>query len=502
MPQLVTPGNMRGGAGQRQQPPAQIIDVGKEPGLKNAFLSGRISNLAAPFIYHDPGKDIAYILMPMEMNLRTEDQQRAIGMLTQNVMRGMPNESKRAYLLQPKTFFTMQSLMEAILEKDGVTPEMLKAQQEKSDLLRDLVRMNDEPTIRETVRKNDEKIDAAIFEMLGLNLDSAAQANREDIYNKLISLEKVLVEESTYGKKVGIRAKAIETLQKTPTRETLLQQLTESDDAETREYLITVGRQLLDYTFFQQLSTRIDAAADEVTRAKLIGLRKEVQDTRVKIEQSQREFMQEKAQLINTIITSDKPMETAVANERMIDEAFLQVVDANIKQATQQAQGADLIKALGGVREIAMQIMAQRQPPEMQIINSLLQVKYPDETRAMLEELKEMTDDRFLKVMGQMAEQLAQQDRTDLSAKLTQIMIQAREILPKYTPELEAARVKKLESLEDEVDGTPAGSGDVPAAPVTPAAPEKKRSRSSEGILLGGGAPPVPPAGKIEIARR
>jgi hypothetical protein len=134
MPQLITPNTLR--AAGREQPLIQVIDVGREPALKAALLSGRLTNLAAPFIYHDPAKQLALVLMPMELNLNDLEQQRVIGQLTQVVMRGLPEDAPRAYLLQPKVFFSLQSLIEAILEADGVTPEMLRAQRARGSLAR------------------------------------------------------------------------------------------------------------------------------------------------------------------------------------------------------------------------------------------------------------------------------------------------------------------------------------------------------------------------------
>jgi hypothetical protein len=474
MSSIMTPGNLRSG-GSRNQAPVQVVDVGREPALKSAFLSGRITNLAAPFIYHDPSKEIAFILMPMELNLRNEDQQKVIGQLTQIVMRGLPADAPKAYLLQPKSFFTMQSLMEAILEKDGVTPEMLQAEREKSDLLRDLIRTTDEGALREMARKNDAKVDATMFELLALNIDAAIQAGREDVVNQLSGIEKILMDETAYGKKMAVRVAALEALQKSPTRETLLAQLTDAPDIETREMLISMGRQLLDYQFFQSLSTRIDATTDANEKNKLITLRKEIQDTRVKIENAQREALNAKAQLVNHILTSQTPLETARANADQIDETFLAVLQANIQQAQQQGQSADLVKALSGVQQIAMQIVAERQPPEVQIINALLQAKYPDETEKVLHELANMVDERFVQYMGQTAEQLAQQDRTDASAKLTQIMIQARSILPKY----------------DASKDQPSAASATPAV----AAPEAKAPPKQE-------PPPSAPKPTIEIAKK
>ena len=90
MPQLITPNNMRsGGAGRGPASmTAQVLDVGREPALKSALLSGRLQNLTAPFLYHDPDKQLALVLMPMEMGATDMEQQRIIGQMTQNVMRG------------------------------------------------------------------------------------------------------------------------------------------------------------------------------------------------------------------------------------------------------------------------------------------------------------------------------------------------------------------------------------------------------------------------------
>src|SRR6266852_4146077 len=163
MPQLVTPG----GASRQQPVTAQVIDVGRDPALKSALLSGRLQNLTAPFIYHDPAKEIAYILMPMELGMRDMDQQRIIGQLTQAVMRGLPEDAPRGYLLQPKVFFSFQSLVEAILEKDGITPDMLKEQQARAS------------SRGSSLRENNAKVDANLLELLSASIDANLDAGRE-----------------------------------------------------------------------------------------------------------------------------------------------------------------------------------------------------------------------------------------------------------------------------------------------------------------------------------
>ncbi|HQY24306.1 MAG TPA: hypothetical protein PLL45_05480, partial [Thermoflexales bacterium] len=119
----------------------------------------------------------------------------------------------------------------------------------------------------------------------------------------------------------------------------------------------------------------------------------------------------------------------------------------------------ELFKALGTVYQIGTQIMTERQPPEVQVINALLSAKYPDETEKMLIQLRDTgADDRLTAVMGQLAEQLAQEDRSDTAAKLTSIMLQAGRILPKYDPDKDPGN-----------ETPPPGSGPTPP----PEAPKK-----------------------------
>lgn len=82
------------------------------------------------------------------------------------------------------------------------------------------------------------------------------------------------------------------------------------------------------------------------------------------------------------------------------------------------------------------------------MVNMLLAAKYPEETEKLLGEWKDTLDDRFISVLAQFADQLAQQDRTDLSAKLTKVMTQARKILPKYDPSREPNQPSPKPTIE------------------------------------------------------
>src|SRR5690242_1335165 len=112
----------------------QIIDVGRDPTGKERLLSGRVNLITCPncgyrgmvgtpLMYHDPSKSMAVIYVPLELNLDPSARQKLIGDLTNALMRSLPEEAPKGYLLQPKEALTMQGLVDVVLEADGITQD-------------------------------------------------------------------------------------------------------------------------------------------------------------------------------------------------------------------------------------------------------------------------------------------------------------------------------------------------------------------------------------------
>src|SRR5262245_50708636 len=90
-----------------------IVDVGKEPRLKEMLLRGQINALSCPncgyrgalsmpMLYHDPVKQLALVLMPPELGLKRDEEERQIGKLTNALMESIPQEQRKMYMLQPQ----------------------------------------------------------------------------------------------------------------------------------------------------------------------------------------------------------------------------------------------------------------------------------------------------------------------------------------------------------------------------------------------------------------
>jgi hypothetical protein len=81
----------------------------------------------------------------MNLNVKEADQQKMIGRLTQQVMSNLAPEKRKAYLLQPQQFFNLKTMIETILQADGITPEMLAKEETRLNFLQELIDATDGP---------------------------------------------------------------------------------------------------------------------------------------------------------------------------------------------------------------------------------------------------------------------------------------------------------------------------------------------------------------------
>ena len=152
----------------------QIFDVTSDPGAKQRLLSGSSNyaacpqcgfsgSLATPLIYHDAGKELLLSYFPPELNMPVNEQEKLIGTLINQVVNQLAPEKRKAYLLQPKSFLTFQSLIEQILGADGITPEMLQTRQQQASLIQHLVTASDAVARKEIIHRESKLIDGEFF---------------------------------------------------------------------------------------------------------------------------------------------------------------------------------------------------------------------------------------------------------------------------------------------------------------------------------------------------
>ena len=170
----------------------QLFDVTQDPGAKQRLLNG-VSNvancqfcgyhgrLATPIVYHDADKELLLTFFPPELSVPLDQQEKTLGPLIQKVMDRLPPEKRKAYLLKPQANLTYESMIETILGKDGITPEMIKEQQERMMLIERLLQASSPDVRSEIIKQNEKLIDEQFFALFSRLLPRTA--NRKQSSN-------------------------------------------------------------------------------------------------------------------------------------------------------------------------------------------------------------------------------------------------------------------------------------------------------------------------------
>jgi hypothetical protein len=441
----------------KQPVPAEItrlFDIRENPQAKQILLSGAYNLIQCqncgyrgqaptPIVYHDPDNELLLTFFPPELNVPVNQQEQMIGPLINRVMENLPMADRKAYLFKPETMFTRQRLMERILEEDGITPDMLKAQQDRLDLLQRLAGVSPESR-PEVIKQEEELVDEQLLMILQRLIQSAAAAGEEESTQVLAGLQQQILENTEYGKEILKQAQdqqaAMESLEEASksglTREKLLNLIIEAADSEVRlATLVSMARAGLDYGFFQLLSERIQKASDE-QREMLTELREHLLEMTHEIDEAIKEQEQIAGELLDKILERDDVEETTLQALPSINEIFLEVLRKRIQQARKEDDEARLEK----LQKVASAIQKVSAPgANIELIEALLQAEDEQAISTVLEaNADEITDEFMQFLMNLLNQTQAQEGREAMADKLTQVYRQALRFSMKRNLEAEA----------------------------------------------------------------
>ena len=408
----------------------QLFDVTHEPAAKQRLLSGQSNHarcqycgyegrLATPVVYHDNDKELLLTFFPFELGLPVNEQEKLIGPLIKQVTERLPLEKRKAYLLKPQANLTYESMIETILNKDGISSEMIKTQQERVMLIEKLIRMTSADARLEMIRQNESAIDEQFFSLFSRIAQNAMQSGQETIARALIDLQRQLLDETAFGRQLRDSVAELEAAQKTLqdagqglTREKLLDFVLESqNDSRIRAY-VSLARGGMDYVFFQLLTEKIEkAAGEEKTRMegirdKLLGFVSDVD------KQMEARYKQAQDFVENLLAQEDIERATQENLENFTQDA-VEVVNQLLRQASEKNDYA----RMGKLQKMVQVLQAASTPPEVAFIEHLLQA--PDEATldAMLSQNEEMVNQQFIDALSGLVAQMDSQGADNPEAK-------------------------------------------------------------------------------------
>jgi hypothetical protein len=365
----------------------QLIDVTADPASKKRLLGGVSNfancsacgysgNLSTPIVYHDNEKELLLTYFPHELGLPLNEQEKIFGPLINQAVNKLPAEKRKAYIFRPQSFLTYQSLVEKILGSDGITPEMIKNQQGKVNLIEKLLAATSPDALKTILDKEVDLVDAEFFAIFSRLMESALAGGQEQIARQMGAIQQSLLQDTAYGREIQKQSneiqeavKTLQTVGKNLTREKLLEILLGAPNDIRLGALVSYTRQGLDYQFFQLLTDKIDQGTPE-TKPKLMELRSKLLDLTNEIDQRLLTEHKLAEKLLETLLGEQNLEEALQENLAGINEIFIQVLNESLQQAHQKNDNTRIEK-LNKIGEILKQLSSP--PPQYELLQKLLE---------------------------------------------------------------------------------------------------------------------------------
>jgi len=434
----------------RQMIPAnveQLFDVTHEPASKQRLLSGQSNfarcqfcgyegRLATPIIYHDNDKELLLTFFPPELAMPLNEQEKMIGPLIKKVMDRLPPEKRKGYLLSPRANLTYESMMETILGKDGITPEMLKGQQERVQLMEKLMQITSKDVRSELIKQNTLIVDEQFFALFSRIAQNAMQSRQEPVARAMIEIQTQLLEETEYGRQLKESVGELEAAQKILqeegkglTREKLLDFVLDAKtDARIRAY-VSLARAGMDYVFFQNLTEKIEkTSAEEKTR--LEGIREKLLIFTSEADKQLEARFKQGEKFVESLLEQEDIEKATQENLEGFSQDTVEVVNQLLRQASEKND----YTRMGKLQKIVQVLQAaSTPPPEVAFIEQLLLAPDKAAIEKMLTENDAIVNQQFVDALSGLVAQMESQGDNPEAKAMAEKLSEIYKVALKYS---------------------------------------------------------------------
>jgi len=408
----------------------QMFDVTEDPLAKQKLLSNAVNflhcpncgyqgMLGVPLVYHDPKNELLLTFFPPDLNKTINEQEKQIGPMINRIIDRLPQEQRKAYLLQPQSMLTYQTLIEKILESEGITKEMLEEQQKKVKLLEKLLTTTKDDRLK-VIKEEESQIDAAFFSILNRIMQSAIPQGDEASKNELIELQQLLYENTELGKQLLQQRQetenALKSLQAAGkeglTREKLLDVILNAKTDTEIATIVSLTHGGIDYTFYQLLSDKIEAAKNVEEKKRLTGLREKLLELTEEINNQLKLEAEKTKAALEKILQSENIEEATMQNVKIINEFFVHNLEAEISQARKKGD----LERINKLEQVMVVIEKLSTPAEeVQLLESFIETKDEAELDQKIEENKDGLSEEFMNLLNNV---IAQYESSSENPKL------------------------------------------------------------------------------------
>ena len=370
----------------------QLFDSNTDPQAKQILLSGNFNvvqcpacgyqgTIPSPLVYHDAEKELLLTYFPPELGLPVNEQERLVGPLINQVVNALPMEKRKAYILRPQAMLTFQTLVEKILEGDGITKEMLDEQQKRVNLIQRLMTTPPE-SVSDILKTEESLVDGNFFTILGRLVEATLAGGDQRSARALAAVQKAALEETEFGRQLKQQAEetqaAVKALQDTGkdglTREKLLDLILSFTNPAQVDTIVSMARSGLDYSFFELLTGKINAAEGD-EKKRLETLRDHLLELTKEIDRVMQEEISHARGLLDKILAAPDVEKAAEESLDLMTDLFVEL----IRQEMQSARQLNDMQRFEKLQKIAMILQRASTPPELQFLEMLMSLEKPED---------------------------------------------------------------------------------------------------------------------------
>jgi len=289
---------------------------------------------------------------------------------------------------------------------------MIKEQQDRMMLIERLVQATSPDVRSEIIKQNEGLIDEQFFALFSRLMPRNVNAGQEAVAKQLTDLQKQLLEETEFGRglqesvgELEAASKALQEAGQSLTREKLLDLVIEApNDARIRAY-VSMTRSGMDYTFFQNLTEKIDAAKGD-EKQKLEDLREKLLDYINEVDRQMEERLKESQSFVEQLLEQDDIAKATRDNIQGFTQESVDLVSQMLRQASEKNDYVRMGK-LQKMMEVLQEASAP--PPEVAFIEQLLEAPDDATVEKMMSENEEKINEDFMNTLGGLMAQLEAQ---------------------------------------------------------------------------------------------
>lgn len=419
----------------------QIFDVRIDPTSKQRLISGQANiancphcgfhgNLSTPLLYHDPEIELLLTYMPPELNLPKDEQEKAIGKLLNEVLNSLPQEERKGYLLNPQQTFTLQGMVERVLQEDGVTKEMIEEQQVRLKLIQRMVTITDPESLEVVAKEEDKNINSEFYTLINQLVEASLANGDQNSAQQLTNLQQALLPITTFGKELQTQSKelqkvveALENIKEELTREKLLDLVIQAPNETQISAYVSMARGGMDYEFFQQLTEKIEAAKDD-EKERLTALRENLLELTARIDKEVEARLEVAEKNLNALLEVDNIAEATRQNLRSIDEFFVQALNANFAHAKENGD-SDRETKIQQIVDVLEEASNQAAGPDPKFIQELIDADAETRKKLMTDRSDEITSELVEALTGLLVQLDASSDNQEMTDKVRSLYREA-----------------------------------------------------------------------------